>query len=85
MAANINDKWPTWLFSYNLDGSQWSMEVVAPSAEEAKRRLAAAAAWGTLDGELIAKVPVGRGGILVPLIVLIRNFLHPQSQNKKEG
>lgn len=50
------------------------MEVVAPNADEAKRRLAAAAAWGTLDGELIANVPMAAGGFLVPLVVWARNL-----------
>jgi hypothetical protein len=73
-------QWPTWLFSYNLDGKQWSMEIVAPTADEAKRRLDAAATWGKLDGELIAKVPVAWGGFLIPLVIWVRNAFRALSK-----
>lgn len=75
-------KWPTWMFSYNFDGKQWSMEVIAPTAEEAKRRLDAAAAWGKLDGELIASVPLVRGGFLIPIVVWLRNAICSLSKEK---
>lgn len=68
-------RWPTWLISYNLDGEQWSMEIIAPSADEAKRRLAAAASWGKIDGELIASIPLLGGGFVVPVVVWLRNTL----------
>lgn len=67
-------KWPTWLFSYNMDGTQWQISVVAKDADEAKRRLSAAAAWGTLDGELVATVPMWRGGFLVPIVCWWHNL-----------
>jgi len=67
-------RWPTWIVSYGLDGSQWSIDVVAPSPEDAKRRLAAAAQWGTVDGELMMEIPVTRGGFLVPLVCWVRNL-----------
>ena len=66
--------WPTWLVSYNMDGSQWSLNIVARDAEDAKRRLAQAAAWGTVDGELISSIPVWRGGFLVPVSVWWHNL-----------
>ena len=66
-------QWPTWLVSYNLDGAQWSMEIVAKDADDARRRLAQASNWGTVDGELVATVPSWRGGFLVPIEVWIRN------------
>ena len=67
-------KWPTWIVSYGLDGARWSIDVVAKDAEDAKRRLAAAAQWGEVDGELVARVPVAGGGFFVPLIVWFRNL-----------
>lgn len=67
-------QWPTWLVSYNFDGAQWSMHIVARTAEEAKQRLSTAATWGTVDGELVASVPVHRGGFLIPAVVWLRNL-----------
>jgi len=78
-------KWPTWLFSYNFEGKQWSMEVVARDHDEAKRRLDAAAAWGKLDGELIASVPLSRGGFLVPLVVWVRNLIRQARSAPNKG
>lgn len=69
-----NEKWPTWLVSYGYEGSKWEMKIVAKDMDDAKRRLSAAAAWGVVDGELIAEIPVWRGGFLVPLVCRVRNF-----------
>lgn len=61
----------THLFSYRYDGSEWSLEIPAKSAREAKERLGALT-FARYDGELIAKVPVGAGPF-VRLATWIRN------------
>lgn len=66
-------KWPTWLISYNLDGAQWSMTIVARDADDAMRRLKQAATWGKIDGEVKEIIPVWRGGFLIPIKVWLRN------------
>lgn len=69
------ERYATWLISYNMDGSQWSMSIVAKDADDAMRRLKQAATWGTVDGEMLASVPVWRGGFLIPLVCRVRNRL----------
>lgn len=62
-----------YLFSYNYQGSEYSLEIPANSLEEAKGRLSQMV-FAQYDGELVAKVPANSSsGILVNLAVWIRN------------
>lgn len=70
------DRFSTWLVSYNMDGEKWSTQIVARDADDARRRLAHAAQWGEVDGEVIAEVPVWRGGFLIPVAVWLRNLFN---------
>mgnify|MGYP000890741457 CR=1 FL=1 len=62
-----------WIVHYGIDGRRWTMSVVASDADDAKRRLAAAAQWGTVEGALVARLPMWRGGFFLPLIAWVRN------------
>ena len=42
-------------------GSRWGFEIYAASHEDAERRLAAIAAWGKVDGEIMVKIPARLG------------------------
>ena len=46
-----------YLFEYRHDGSEWGLEIVAKSPEEARQRLKALS-WATYKGEIAAKMPV---------------------------
>jgi len=50
----------TYLCSYWHDGRQWSLELKATSPQDAKERLAKMA-WASVDGVMVAVVPVGLG------------------------
>ena len=63
----------TYLVSYNYEGAQWSLELRATSMADAKARLGRLA-FGTVDGELMATVPV-IAGPFVRLLTAVRNWL----------
>ena len=46
-----------YLFEYRHDGSEWGIEIVASSPEDARQRLKAMS-WATYKGEIAAKMPV---------------------------
>lgn len=61
------------LFSYNYEGAQYSLEIPASSAEEAKQRLSRIA-FAQYDGELAQVIPATPGaGLLVRLVTWLRN------------
>lgn len=61
------------LFSYNYEGAQYSLEIPANDAEEAKQRLSRMA-FAKYDGELKHKIPTAPGaGVSVRLITWLRN------------
>lgn len=69
------ERWPKWSVSYNFECAEYEMQVVARDADEARRRLSAAATLGSVDGEIMAEIPAVRGGFLVPLVCWFRNAL----------
>jgi hypothetical protein len=66
-----NDRYPTHLFSYRFEGREYTIDIAAKDADEAKERLKALA-WAKYDGILVARVPAGLG-ILARLTVAVRN------------
>ena len=63
----------THLFSYNYEGSQYSFEIPAYSAHEAKKRLSRIMR-ADYDGELVAKIPaLPSSGIFVRLYTFFKN------------
>lgn len=64
----------TYLFSYNYNGSQYSLEIPAETLEEAKDRLSVMS-FAKYDGELVAKIPAQpSAGIFVRIITFMRNI-----------
>lgn len=61
----------TYLFSYRYGGAEWSLEIPAETAREARERLSAIT-LARYDGEAIAKVPAVAGPI-ARLAVWLRN------------
>ncbi|MGV1013712.1 MAG: hypothetical protein ACOYB4_01935 [Methyloceanibacter sp.] len=67
----VSDKYDTHLFSYRFDGREYTIDIVAKDADEAKDRLKALA-WAKYDGVLVARIPRGLG-ILARISVAVRN------------
>jgi len=65
----------THLFTYNYGGAQYSLEIPAASADEAKERLTRIV-YASYDGELVTKVPAfPASGMFVRLFTWVRNRL----------
>ncbi len=62
----------THLFSYRFDGREYTVDIVAKDADEAKERLKALA-WAKYDGELVARVPA-EVGPLARIVIAVRNL-----------
>ena len=52
-----------YLFEYRHDGSEWGIEIVATSPQDARERLKAIS-WANYKGEIAAKIPVPGGNFL---------------------
>ena len=63
----------TYLVSYRHEGEEWTLELLASSAEDARQRLSKLV-FGRVDGVLFAKLPANLGP-LASLIVRLRNLL----------
>lgn len=61
----------TYLVSYRHEGAQWQIEVRAASDRDARERLAKLA-YGQVDGELVARMPL-KVGWLAKAMVFLRN------------
>jgi hypothetical protein len=62
----LDDKLRTYLVSYPHEGARWNLEVKARDMADARARLSRLC-FASLDGEVVAKIPVPRGrfGFLV--------------------
>lgn len=61
--VSVNDGYSRYLFEYRHDGSEWGIEIVAKSPQDAQERLKAIG-WARYKGEIAAKIPVPGGGLL---------------------
>jgi hypothetical protein len=58
----MTEQYHRFLFSYRMDGSQWSFDLPAKDFEDARRRLAAIAMTGQVDGQATRDpIPAWRG------------------------
>ena len=62
MSQDLSDRERLFLFSYEFQGSRWSLEIPAKSAAEAQFRLDRMAA-ATYDGEVYLSVRVPTGPV----------------------
>lgn len=67
-----NTQYATHLFSYRYDGREYTVDIVAKDANEAKERLKALA-WAKYDGELVARIPAETGP-LARIAITVRNL-----------
>jgi hypothetical protein len=76
----VSENYATHIFSYRFNERQYTVDIVARDAIEAKERLKALA-WATYDGELVARIPAGLG-ILARISVVVRNATHALLQDR---
>lgn len=69
-----SDQYPTHLFSYRFNDREYTIDILAKDADEAKERLKALA-WAKYDGVLVARIPEGLGR-LASITVAVRNATH---------
>jgi hypothetical protein len=62
-----------YLFEYRYEGSDWAIEIMAKSPEEARERLGALT-WARYRGEVAAKIPVPGAGLLGGFAAFCRHF-----------
>jgi hypothetical protein len=67
----VSNDYATHLFSYRFNGREYTIDIVAKNADEAKERLKALA-WAKYDGVLVARIPAELG-IFARLGVAVRN------------
>jgi hypothetical protein len=65
------DGYRRYLFEYRHDGSEWGIEIVATSQQDAQERLKAIS-WARYKGEIAAKIPVPGGRLLNRLFARLR-------------
>jgi hypothetical protein len=61
--ASFDESYRRYLFEYRHDGSEWGIEIVAKSPQDAQERLRAIS-WARYKGEIAAKIPVPGARIL---------------------
>lgn len=59
----LDAKFTRYLFEYRHDGSDWGIEILARSPEEAKERVKSLT-WARYQGEIKAKVSIPATGII---------------------
>jgi hypothetical protein len=62
--SDLPKGWKYHLFSYRFEDSEYSFEIPARSADEARERLNRMF-YATYDGEAYASIPVPAGGLLL--------------------
>jgi hypothetical protein len=77
--SGLDDELRTYLVSYHHEGARWNLEVKARDMADARVRLSRLC-FATLDGEVVAKIPVPRGriGVVVGrLLGAVQGFVLP--------
>jgi hypothetical protein len=58
--VSMDGEYQRYLFEYRHDGSEWGIEIVAKSQQDAQERLKAIS-WARYKGKIAAKIPVPGG------------------------
>ncbi|MER9354182.1 hypothetical protein NKJ86_09045 [Mesorhizobium sp. M0025] len=56
-----------YLFEYRHDGTEWGIEVMARSPQEAKERIKSLT-WARFQGEVQAKIRIPTGGLFPEIV-----------------
>ena len=70
----VSGSFDTHLFSYRFNGLEYTVDIPAKDADEAKARLKALA-WAYYDGVLVTRIS-GRKGAPIRFAVTVRNLLY---------
>ena len=70
----FSDTYDTHIFSYRFGGREYTIDISAKDANEARERLKALA-WAKYDGVLVARIPSSLG-IFARIAVAVRNATH---------
>jgi hypothetical protein len=68
---SVASSYGRYLFEYRHDGSEWGIEIVAKSPQDAQERLKAIS-WANYKGEIAAKVHVPGARILDRILARLR-------------
>lgn len=68
----MDDGYKTYTCSYRFDDGTWGFEIKARSFEEARERVKAMV-WASVDGELMAKIPVPCGRLIERVVAWWRS------------
>lgn len=63
IASSHDVKFRRYLFEYRHEGSEWGIEIMATSPQDAQERLKALS-WARYKGTVAATIPVPGGGLL---------------------
>lgn len=62
-SVSVDDGYNRYLFEYRHGGSEWGIEIVAKSPQDAQERLKAIS-WARYKGEVAATIPIPGGTFL---------------------
>lgn len=68
-----DSRYNRYLFEYRHDGSEWGIEIVAKSPEDAHERLKALY-WAHYKGQIAAKIPVPGARLVDRIIAACRAY-----------
>lgn len=72
----MTDDFKDYVVEYPFEGARWGATIRAASFDDAKRRIEAMGAWGTINGELMMTIPAVPGaGLFVRAYVWLRNLV----------
>ena len=54
----MTDDFRHYAVRYNLDGARWTIDVMAVSEDDARRRIERAAAFGRVIGPMLFSIPI---------------------------
>lgn len=70
--SSARDDYHRYLFEYRHDGSEWGIEIVAKSPQDAQTHLSAMN-WAQYKGEIATKIPVPGGRLLHRILAHLRD------------
>jgi hypothetical protein len=69
--ASLDDGYKRYQFEYRYGDSEWGIQIVAKSADEARERIKAIS-WAQYRGEIAAIIPIPGAGLLNRIRALFR-------------
>lgn len=70
--TSVGDGYKRYQFEYRYGDSEWGIQIVAKSPEEARERVKAIS-WAQYRGEIAAIIPIPGAGLLSRIAALFRS------------